>query len=188
MTLDLVGFAGAMGAGKDEAAKPLLEDGWVLVKMADPIRQSLRALDLEVTYRGCHVRLNSVIDDIGFDAAKRAIPYIRHVMQRIGDEAGRQIHGEYVWTNIANTRIAELLYSGKRVVVTDLRYDNEAHMVHHLGGKVVLIKRPGTATSYHASEAGLPMSLVDRVILNETSVEQLHLNVRRMLASCNDKN
>jgi hypothetical protein len=188
VTLDLVGFAGFARAGKDEAATPLLDEGWVKIKMATPIITALRALELEVVYRGCSIRLNSVLDDIGLDRAKVEIPYVRHVMQRLGTEAGRDIHGPDCWVKIAEREISDLLYSGKRVTVTDIRFPEEAEMVRRLGGRVVLIQRPGAESTGHSSEAGLSMSLVDRVILNETSVEQLHLNVRRMLASCNDTN
>lgn len=179
--VDLIAFGGFKGSGKDEAAVPLLADGWVLVKFADPMRLMLHALDLEVTYRGCHVKLNGVIADIGFDRAKREIPYVRHVMERLGTEAGRGVLGETVWVDYARRRISDLLYSGARVVCSDTRFQNEVDLIHELGGIVVRIDRPGVLGSSHASEAGI--SNPDFVIENNDSLATLHNRVVRVLES-----
>lgn len=178
---DLVAFAGPAGSGKDEAATPLRAQGFELVKFADPMRAALEALDLEVLYRGCGLKLNSVIRDIGFDRAKREIPYVRHVLQRLGTEVGRNIIGPDVWVDVARNRIADLLYKGKAVVITDCRFENEADMVRDLGGLVIGINRQGFERGEHPSEQGI---ITDRVIDNTGSAEELHSKVLAVLASC----
>lgn len=177
---DLIAFGGFKGSGKDEAAVPLLKEGWSLVKFADPMRMMLDALDLEVTYRGCHVRLNSVIADIGFDRAKREIPYVRHVLQRLGTEAGRGVLGPDVWVDHARTRITDLLYAGVKVVCTDCRFPNEVELIHALGGIVVRLDRLGIAGSSHASESRIENP--DYVIGNNGSLGRLYEAVRSVLA------
>lgn len=173
--VDLIAFGGYKGSGKDEAAAPLLAQGWTLVKFADPMRLMLEALDLEVTYKGCHIKLNSVIRDIGFDRAKREIPYVRHVLQRLGTEAGRGVLGEDIWVDYARDRIADALYRGAKVVCTDVRFPNEVDLIRDLGGLVVRIDRPGVVGSEHASEQGIAKP--DQIVTNDGSIEALHAAV-----------
>lgn len=169
---NLIALCGLAGSGKDTAAEALVAKGWKQIRFADPIRDILLALDLQVTYRGCSLKLNSVIRDIGWDAAKREIPYVRHVMQRIGDEAGRQVHGDDVWVNIAVKKYLALRDAGHKVVISDCRYANEAQAVRNLDGAIVLIKRDGVTRMNHPSEA-LDFA-ADVGLYNSGTVEQLH--------------
>ncbi len=59
------------------------------------------------------------------------------------------------------------------VAITDLRYTNEAERVKALGGVVWEVVRPGVESDGHASEQPLPPELVDRVIVNDGSLDNL---------------
>ncbi len=58
-------------------------------------------------------------------------------------------------------------------VITDVRYPNEAERVRKVGGEVWEVIRPGLVSDGHASEQPLPRELVDHVIYNDGSVENL---------------
>jgi hypothetical protein len=69
-------------------------------------------------------------------------------------------------------------YSRQLVVVTDVRFTNEAQRVRDVGGHVWRIERPGAglagAAGAHPSEA---MLLADRVVINDGTLDQLRLRL-----------
>jgi len=90
----------------------------------------------------------------------------RHAMQTLGTEWGRSLHPDF-WVGLfANEYLRE---QRERVVVDDLRFDNEAAIIQELGGIVVEIRRPTleiTGMKYeHASEAGV--KIADYVVWND---------------------
>ena len=173
--MKLLALAGLAGSGKDTAAQALIEDGWTHLKFADPIWDCLIALDVEVFYRGCYVKLNGVIEMLGREEAKRQIPAVRRYLQRIGSEMGRGVLGKDIWVECMANRLLEMP-DDSQVVISDCRFDNEADMVRKLDGQVLLVRRPGTSQMDHQSEA-LDFDM-DGVILNAGAIEDLHDAIR----------
>lgn len=89
---------------------------------------------------------------------------IREFLQRYGTEAHREIFGDDFW--VEQVRLA---HEGRIVMVTDVRFPNEAEAVRKAGGVVVEVVGPmGRVTDdAHASEAPLPAELVDVTITNK---------------------
>lgn len=170
----LIGLAGLKGSGKDEAAKALIADGWAHLKFAEPLWDCLHALDVEVFYRGCYVKLNGVIEMLGREEAKKQIPAIRRYLERIGSEMGRGVLGENIWVNHMQARIETC--SGSHIVISDCRFMNESDLVHKLGGQVLLVRRPGVVQGTHVSEQ-LDVE-PDGVVINDGDVEYLHDQIR----------
>lgn len=173
--MKILALAGLAGSGKDTAAQALIDDGWIHLKFADPIWDCMHALDLEVKYLGCDMRLNGVINKLGRDEAKRQVPYIRRILQRLGTEMGRGVFGEDFWVDQTRARI-ESAPEDARIVISDCRFANEADMIHKLGGQVILVGRPGVIQGEHASEA-LDFD-TDGVIHNDGDVEYLQDQIR----------
>lgn len=71
---------------------------------------------------------------------------------------------------------------GIRVVITDVRFPNEAAAVRKFGGKLWEIRRPGLPTDSHASEVGGREVKWDAVIPNDTTLEDLEARVIGCLA------
>lgn len=179
MSGKLIGLTGLAGAGKDEAAKALIADGWVRDAFADRMRKAM--LDLDpwlVEWDGHPVRLSQIIAEEGWDQAKRNYPEVRRLLQRFGTEAGRDIHGVNCWVNALFRDWSNETW----LVITDCRFDNEAQAVRERGGIVVRIERPGLERlpGGHASEAGVADELVDYVIDNDGTVSQLHARIREI--------
>jgi hypothetical protein len=112
----------------------------------------------------------------GWDSAKRD-PEVRRLLQRMGTEAGRNIHGEDCWIRIAKRKVDE---APGNVVITDVRFANEAQAIRSWGGKVIRIERPNVGpVNGHASEA-LAFE-PDAVIENSGTIEELHDQVRELV-------
>jgi hypothetical protein len=89
----------------------------------------------------------------------------REFLQRYGTEAHRWIFGDNFWVDNV-----DLVHDGKIVVVTDVRFPNEAQAVVNAGGTVVRVVGPPEvedAGDGHASEEPLPAYLVDQVLPNQ---------------------
>lgn len=186
----IIGLCGHYGSGKDEAAKALVERGWVRVAFADPLREMALAIDpyvvvgdresgekgidpdklagAVVVYGGFFVRLSSLVAVYGWDVAKK-IADVRRFLQRLGTEGVRNHIGNDTWVQVAERSMP----ADKNVVFTDVRFANEAAMIRERGGQVVRLYRPGHEPNCgHASEQ-FDFD-TDFEIYNADSVEKLH--------------
>lgn len=175
----LLAICGLAGSGKDTAAQALIEDGWVRVAFADPMREALLRLNPDIVYRGCTLQLKSIINMYGWDVAKRECPPIRGLLQRLGTEVGRELWGEGFWVGQAAVKVAECHALGQGVVITDARYVNEIEWAQKMGGKILRIVRSGVCQLGHSSETELLSAATDGTILNDGTVEELWSEVRQ---------
>lgn len=172
----LIAFMGVAGSGKDTAAQALIDLGWERVAFADAVREALLALDPYLMHDpdmpDFSVRVSSQVAYSGWERSKNS-PEVRRLLQRMGTEAGRNIHGPDCWTNIARRKIEA---AGGPVVITDCRFANEAAMVRGMGGRVIRIDRPGVGPKNdHASER-LEFD-PDFTIQNDGTIAELHEKV-----------
>ena len=171
----LIGLTGLAGAGKD-TVRAILEknhDAFGLA-FADPMRDMLGAL-LEsiglssewMTER--HLK-ELVIPELGTS--------YREMAQRLGTEWGRAI-GEDFWLRIASAKVQMYRQQGDHIVISDVRFPNEAAWIQAQGGVVWRILRPGLeAVRSHASEMHFDHLPYDYTILNQGSLEELDRAVR----------
>lgn len=121
----------------------------------------------------------------------------RQYLQRLGDH-GRQVFGDTFWIDQvlpqlreignlgASAQVARLelnaRYPGADIlVVTDVRYENEARRIRELGGELWQITRHGLQSDGHASEIPLPAALIDWYINNDGTIEGLYDTVAAVL-------
>lgn len=150
----VIGFAGLAGAGKSTAARELEAAlGYHKLSFADPIRDMFRAIGL--TEEDLAERKEQPHPLLGGKTP-------RHAMQTLGTEWARERMGEDFWIGIAARRTFEALRTGG-VVFDDVRFPDEADMIHDLGGLVIHVTKTGHVAlpSGHASERGLPPELID---------------------------
>lgn len=174
--MSVIGLSGLKGCGKDTAAQPLIEDGWTRLGFADPLREMLYTLNpiLSDTEGRGTLRWQTYLDALGYDEAKKN-PEVRRLMQVLATEVIREQFDQEAWVNLASRKIQSTL---DNYVMTDVRFDNEAKMIHDVGGFVIRIEREGLTADGHASERGISEDLVDAVIFNDGPVESLHAQMR----------
>lgn len=192
MTAPLIGLLGRKRSGKDTAAAALVERGWVRVAFADPMRAGLLDLDPFVRVEADEIgplapeiealhwelpiqpRLAYLVDAVGWDRAK-GIREVRRLLQHYGNGV-REAGDDEVWVRAAMDKVwchLDLAFP-RPVVVTDVRYPNEALAVKRAGGTLVRITRPGLASDdTHISETALDDWPVDHHIVNNSTVEAL---------------
>jgi hypothetical protein len=169
----LIGLCGAAGAGKNTVAELLTDSNgapFAQIAFADPLYECVS------TITGLPVaRLKDR------EVKETVIPWLgkspRQMLQTLGTEWGRgAVHPE-IWIRIAMERAAQHL-SFNGVVITDVRFDNEAQAIVDAGGEVWRVTRPGwrclaEEAAAHQSEAGVSEYLIARTIDNSGTLDDL---------------
>lgn len=121
----------------------------------------------------------------------------REFLQYYGTEAHRDVFGNDFWVDAVlprgydNTGVFPAWYQSFQIagkvadfaVITDVRFPNEAERVKELGGQIWKLERDGAGAGDHASEQDLPMELVEYVITNNGTLEELRESVDALLES-----
>lgn len=164
----VIGVAGSRGSGKDTLAALLAEHvgrsrPCVVVKFAAPIKKAVAAI------LGCDPGQleNRAFKERPIKALGGASP--RYIMQTLGTEWGRDMVSPDIWLHAARRRI-ELVASRSAVIISDVRFRNEAEMIlNYRHGFVVRVTRPALRGSgeQHKSEDLLPSELVDVEAINQ---------------------
>lgn len=182
---DLVALSGYARTGKDTVAQILVDNhGFTRVAFADKLREALYAFNPIVRVNDDDsvnfMYLQTLVDEVGWEEAKKFSPDVREYQQRLGTEVGRDVLGRDVWVIAA---LGGLDYSqGQRYVVTDCRFPNEADYIWTHGGILVRVERPGVGpANSHISEVGLDNHLFDLRLLNDGTVDDLAGDIAELI-------
>lgn len=150
----IIGLTGYARSGKDTVADILVaEHGFTRVALADGVRELALRID-PVLGLNMHKRpytLSQAVHTFGWEALKSTCwgPEVRRLLQEIGTGC-RDLLGENVWIDRLWLRHWP---DASRVVITDVRFANEAFAVRREFGEVWRVERPGVAAyNEHASE------------------------------------
>ena len=163
----IIGLSGYARSGKDTVAELLcLNYGYERVSFADPMRKALYVLSPKLD--GI-VRLSEYVDDYGWDVAKQN-QEVRRLLQVFGTEVGRKMFGLDFWIDITLKDVD----NSKHVVISDVRFPNEADAITKLGGSIWRINRHNhSAVNGHASEHAMDNYLFNHVIYNDGTLDDL---------------
>ena len=116
--------------------------------------------------------LQEILDSIGYEEAKKN-PDFRRFYQNLGLGV-RNVLGQDIW--VESCFLTPL--SGKDVVF-DVRFNNEAVAIKERGGIIWAVDNPCVPElqGNHASEQGIDMSLVDGIIHNHGTYEELFAGI-----------
>jgi hypothetical protein len=147
---------------------------------------SLRSMALAVNPRVVgDTRLTDVVRLEGWEGAKR-YDEVRRFLQVLGTEGVRDHLGEDAWVRAMEERLNGKLDDGKtRIVITDVRFPNEAEWVKQVGGdvwRVVRLNYDNGVAKDHPSEAMVDSLIADRRIVAET-LDELYEEVRKAVKS-----
>jgi len=172
----LLGISGQKGSGKDTFADALVtQEHFVRLRFAEGLKAMLTAL-----LRTAGASRDEIVEMLEGTTKEQPTDFLcgatpRKAMQTLGTEWGREL-APNLWINILESRIKKLHTftppATWHICIPDVRFANEAEMIHRLGGKVVNIVRGELAPAEHASEA-VDLSW-DYQIENSGDINDLH--------------
>lgn len=203
----VIGFCGTKGVGKDTAADALLEEGWARVRFSQALKEitaeafGIKPLFLEdPAFKDMEFEEKLVLDKkdvdnlldrlpleinelqqqcITTDMIGRVFTTPRELLQYVGTDVVRNQVDVNGWVEIARRKIQDWFSRGVNVVVTDVRFPNEADVVTKLGGKLVKINRDTLSDDNHESET---QELDHSITLqNNDDIYSLHKQVRSLI-------
>lgn len=179
----LIGFAGYGRVGKDTAANHVASahPEYERRAFADKVRE-VAALFGDGGACGdgaCGQSYNQLVIMHGYEGAKTQYPGVRAHLVKVGQKL-REILGDDLWINQV---INESDESDKRIVISDVRYHNEAYGVLH-NGMLIWIERPGVgpANETEARETAPLRELADAVIVNDGTIADMTAQIDKILA------
>ncbi len=190
---NVIGLAGQAGAGKDTAALWFNERGYATSRFSDPIKRMLnQAFNWTMEdWEDRSWKEDKFID--AFDAVGylRSETSPRSLAQWLGTEVVRNNFGNDAWVNLWRQRWHDT--GQPRVVVSDVRFDNEVDCIHKLGGIVLRVTRgyySGKLVFHenertdvvHDSERTGELRNIDHHIENNGSIQDLYEELSRRFA------
>ena len=162
----LIGIMGLARVGKDTATAHLCDTyGMESYAFADPIKSMLTGVFGDLFRDGDR---EAPIDWLGKSP--------RQLMQTLGTEWGREIVHPDLWVLVADQmwkKYQEIGW-GAGVVLSDVRFRNEAEWVLAQGGLLISLSREGVAAvATHVSEQNIPFDLANVSLENNGTVEEL---------------
>ena len=157
----IIGLAGGKGCGKSSVARIMERKfGYEIMSFATPIKDMLRAMGLRDAELNDPVLKEITLDEYGKSP--------REIMQLLGTEFGRDMIADDIWVTAMKRRIEP----GVKVVIDDVRFENEARFIRDSGGSVLEVKRTKlNENDMHISEAGISENLIDGKINNISCYE-----------------
>lgn len=141
----IIGVTGYAQHGKDSTGNVLIErHGFVRYAFADQLKSMALALNPVVqsyTFPRHPDTLQGVVGFLGWEKAKE-LGEVRRFLQVLGTEGVRDHLGEDAWINALDRSLNnDGLTRDSNIVITDVRFPNEALFVHRNGGEVWRVKR-----------------------------------------------
>lgn len=174
----LIGLCGAAGAGKDTVAGHLaINHGFRVLAFASPLYEAVAAITgMTVNELRDRSRKEEVIEWLGKSP--------RELLQLLGTEFGRGMIRDDIWIR----RLMMGVVPGKKYVVTDVRFDNEAEAIREAGGVIIEVVRRGSGclkpgAAMHSSEAGVSREHIVATLVNDGTIRQLAMNVDTAVAN-----
>lgn len=174
----IVGISGLRNSGKTSVAQALALHGYVEMSFASKLKEVCSVL-----FNWPMSRLESnlpedkvwkeTVDEFASSMFDNAYPLSpRFALQYIGTDLFRNNFHQNFWIGILKMNI--LRQDHTKIVISDVRFDNEAHMIRQMGGKIVKLTHQfanPTMISYadvrehayasHESEQGISADYVD---------------------------
>ncbi|MFF3140397.1 hypothetical protein ACFVRU_01360 [Streptomyces sp. NPDC057927] len=180
-----IGIIGRARTGKDTAGKFFVDGhGYRRVGFADALKEAALALDpivgCDVNYDGTMVWEHSLAERVaeeGWEAAK-GYPEVRRILQHLG--AAMRAVDEEIWLRAALAKAQEANEQGVPVVITDVRYRNEAAALVRAGFHLIHINRPGIPQLDHESERDLGPEDARYLVQNDGDVAHLGEQLERI--------
>lgn len=178
MPVKIIGLTGSAGSGKDTTANyiqqhvpgvhirafagPLKEACKILFKLSNKQLYNLKEKEKPIA-RFNNMSPRQLMQFLGTDCLRK------HISDTIFIDMMSAEHDEL---SVINDNSSDNSY----MIITDMRFNNEAEWVKERGGLVVKIERNGVRTEHseHASEQGISKDLIDHVLENHGTLDDFY--------------
>lgn len=175
----IIGVTGKKQSGKSLMANYLKKYNFVELSFAEPIKEICKIL-FNFTDDQMNGQLKEIIDE-NWNVTPRKC------MQFIGTELFRnQLNklicdiGEDIWMKIVYQKIKKLL--GNNIIISDVRYQNEADMIKNCGGIIIKIQRNydiSDISDIHSSEQN--EIIFDHIIMNDKTQMEFYSEIEALM-------
>lgn len=174
--MEVHGIMGAAGAGKDTTAAGIIAEApdFIALAFADPMKLGA-SVTFGIPIEHFYDREVKEVDDPFWGISPRVI------CQKYG-QMMRELFSEDFWIRRMDGMIK--MHNLQKIVVTDVRYENEVDYVKSLGGKILGVVRDDLEeVASHSSEelAARVLQVADHIFTNNGSIEELHASVKEYL-------
>ena len=160
----MIGLVGKARSGKSSVANVLVKEyGYLQYAMAGAIRKAILTALPFVDGRYLHEDKEEVVPQLGVTG--------RHLLQTMGHNWGRQ-NNENTWILALETELELMKVDHRKVVIDDVRYDNECQWIIDQGGFIIGIDRPFVegveqkSWRDHPSESGVDPTYIKEWVSN----------------------
>lgn len=167
----VIGICGKKGSGKSTLAEFLCNEmGYKQVSFASKLKDIVSILFgwdrnmLEGTTEESRAEREKVDERWSSKLGRTVTP--RNVLQDIGCMFRNEYHPEF-WIKIAD------MQGAAAVVISDVRFLNEAAMIRDIGGVIIHVKRDSNGVDDHASEMEMERIKPDFIIENNGTREDM---------------
>lgn len=161
--MHLIGLTGKARSGKTTVSKMLEIYGYTALSFAAPIKAMLSVIGLD--------------EPADKEAPLPALNLsYRQLAQTLGTEWGRTLHPD-LWLILLDATLKNLPHDAK-IVITDVRFENEANWIRQ-HGTLWHITRPNHTNNVraHSSENGIQYQPGETFIVNDNTLNHLWVNV-----------
>ena len=174
----LIGLIGNKRVGKSTFADYIVDNkGFKTIAFADPIKEGVKIM-FDLTEEQVNGDLKEVVD-------KRWGLTPRQFLQTVGTDLCRNTFGQDVWIKRMKMEIEKKMSEKSDIIVSDIRFPNEAEAVKEMGGILIKIENPRIQKpndSGHISEKLIDQIKYDKLIINDkNTVEQYHKDIDNLL-------
>jgi len=181
-----IGIIGRARVGKDTAGKWFVDGrGYRRLAFADALKEAalrldpiLQAEESRGDWGDGDLRVSEAVRLFGWEAAKDQFPEVRRILQELG-AAMRAVDPD-IWIRPVLAQAIKANDAGVPVVVTDVRYRNEAAALVRAGFYLVHINRPGVPQLDHESERDLGPEDARYLVNNWGAIDNLYSQLERV--------
>ena len=186
MNQNLIGITGYKRSGKDTAGEYFIKQGYIKYAFAGPLKKACQEIFM-FTDEQTEGKDKEKYDDRWNISARK-------VFQRFGTEIFRENLADFYpemekikenfWTYRFKIWYENQLKINKdiKIVVTDVRFDNEANIIKELGGIIIKVKRKKIINlDQHKSETSIEKIKCDYLVKNDSNIENYYEKLSKIV-------
>lgn len=183
----LIGVLGKSGSGKDTISDYICQHyGYTKIAFAKPIKDICRIM-FGFNEEQLYGNEKESIDPYWGVSPRCMFQYIGTDVMRIDVQSMIPNIGTNFWVKCTQKQILELLKDNKKVIISDVRFQNEIDLITSMGGIVIKLTRDftnlDTQMSGHISEQNIDNLIGNYLIENNDTLIELYKTTDSILSS-----